>query len=560
MRGAAPDLPNASYHRVSGHRDIYRNSKMDYFLTGKIAYPKLTLYAFQLKHSLAQNSKTPIENANVLWLKCQQLGQKFGVNRLKKLHILIEKAHNQKNSIIGQILADEILAEDGILRFTAFKKYQKNNLRLIGEVNPLQIHDTYALDLTLRYPHPEVQLTDLRGLNPDDCLLPKNIKASLGQTLVFFAKPIGKIVDEQAFADACLAALLSSETVRELKIYCQHQGQLLGSPIFEYNNNADSLESHCHLLIWLNTHDLTTKLENQGEYYYPLINLLLCRSKIIYARYESMWCYQKAREAYSKLEQCKQEFKDENKGQKNNSKYLNFDKFNNLLNKIPEISFNYVDYLRDLELHRITIQTNSKNYRLYLDKLKKICLKSDNLEFLSNFLELAEDTFVEQINTDLAYLTPGQNLFDQMIETIRGIVEVEQAKRDRTTQDLLRQKEEADKLRDRDLQTTIAIVGVGLGAAGIGSSTAPYFIPQQPTQPVLPPFVSSHLHPLTQSLFFSLFCGFVGAITAGGLSYLIQNRSAILGRIFKLNQSSSKNITGSSATNQTLLEADKQNK
>ncbi len=64
----------------------------------------------------------------------------------------------------------------------------------------------------------------------------------------------------------------------------------------------------------------------------------------------------------------------------------------------------------------------------YLDKRNQICINGENLEFLSNFLKLAVDTFVEQINTDKAYLTPGQNLFDQMIATIRGIVEVEQAK------------------------------------------------------------------------------------------------------------------------------------
>ncbi|NMG22940.1 hypothetical protein DP116_27330, partial [Brasilonema bromeliae SPC951] len=260
---------------------------MDYLSTVKVAYPKLTLYAFHLKHSLAQKPKTPVENANHFWQKCQQLGKQLGVPRLETLPALIEKENNKKTSITGEILPERILT------FTAIK--HNKNLHLSGEANPLEIHDTYALDLTLRYPHPEVQLTDLRGLNPDDCLLPKNINASLGQTLVFFAQPVERIDDEQAFADACVAALLSEETVRKVNIYCQHQGQLLGSPIFEYNNDADSPEEQCHLLIWLNTHSETTKLEEKGEYYYPFIDLLLCRSKIIYARSEAIWCYEQAR-------------------------------------------------------------------------------------------------------------------------------------------------------------------------------------------------------------------------------------------------------------------------
>ncbi len=445
---------------------------MDYPSTVKVAYPKLTLYAFHLKQNLAQNPKKPLKDANGLWLKCQQLGEQLRVPKLETLPALIEKANKKKNSITKEILPERILT------FTSIE--HKNNLHLSGEVNPLLIHDTYALDLTLRYPHPEVKIADLRGLNPDNCLLPKNINASLGQTLIFFAQPVGKIDDEQAFADACVAALLSEETVRELKIFCQHQGQLLGSPIFEYNNDADadSPGEQCHLLIWLNTHSLTTESEKQGKYYYRLIDLLLCRSKIIYARSEAIWCYEQARSAYSVLETCKQEFKEE----KNNSIDLKFEKFNQLLNKIPEISINYVDYLRDLELQRTTIQTNSKNYRLYLDKLNKICVNSDNLEFLSNFLQLAEDTFVQQINTYLAYLTPGQNLFDQMIETIRGIVEVEQAK------------------RDRSLERTIQVLGIAFGGGAIVSGVV--------TQHIDKPFARINfkypVHPLVLSLLLSV--------------------------------------------------------
>lgn len=473
--------PTSRRSRGSGHRDIYHHSKMDYFSTGKVAYPKLTLYAFHLKHSLAQKPKLSVENANHLWLKCQQLGKQLGVPRLENLPKLIEEADKKKNSITGEILPERIL------EFSTIKN--QKNLRLSGEVNPLQIHDTYALDLTLRYAQPEVQLTNLRGLNPDDCLLPKNINVSLGQTLVFFAQPVERIDDEQAFADACVAALLSEETVRELKIYCQHQGQLLGSPIFEYNNDADSPEEQCHLLIWLNTHSETTKLETDGKYYYPFIDLLLCRSKIIYARSQAIWCHEQARAAYSDLEKYKQEFKE----QKNNPIDLKFDKFNQWLQEIPEISFNYVDSLRDLELHRITIQTNSKNYRLSFDKLNKICIKSDNLEFLSNFLELALDTFVEQINTDLAYLTPGQNLFDQMIGTIRGIVEVEQAK------------------RDRSLERTIQVLGIAFGGGAIVSGVV--------TQHIDKPFAQQinfkyPIHPLVSSLLWSVLATVVFSLVA----------------------------------------------
>ena len=447
--------------------------------TGKVAYPKLTLYAFQLRHNFAGNNK-PLDNADNLWQKCQQIGQKNGIPKLENLPKLIEETNNQKSSITGEMLPD--------INFTFTAIEHKNNLHLSGDANPLLIHDTYALDLTFRYRESEVKLTNLHELNPDKCLLPQNIKASLGQTLVFFAQPVDKFENEQEFADACVAALLSEKTVRELQIYCQHGGKLLGGSIFEYNNDADAPENQCHILIWLNNHPQTSSLENAGEYYYPLINLLLCHSKIIYARSEAIWCDEQARLAYSDLENYKQEFKE----QKNSSIDLKFDKFNQWLNEIPEISFNYAGYLRDLELHRTTIQTNSKNYRLYLDKLNKICIDSDDLEFLSNFLELAENTFVEQINTDLDYLNLGQNLFDQMIGTIRGIVEIEQAK------------------RDRSLERTIQVLGIGFGGGAIVSGV----VTQHIDKPFAPINFNYPVHPLVLSLVWSFLATFVFGLLA----------------------------------------------
>lgn len=217
---------------------------MNYLSTKKLANPKLTLYAFHLKYKLAEESETPVKYADHLWLKCQHLGQQLNVPKLETLPALIEKEYNQKTDITGEILTERILT------FTAIK--HKKNLHLSGEVNPLQIHDTYALDLTLRYPHPKVEIADLKGLNKDNCLLPDNINSSLGQTLVFFAKPLETFKDEnslQNFADACVKALISEAKFQELEIYCQNKGSLLGSPIFEYNNDANSPQQQCHILI-----------------------------------------------------------------------------------------------------------------------------------------------------------------------------------------------------------------------------------------------------------------------------------------------------------------------
>ncbi|MEM7581070.1 MAG: hypothetical protein AAF316_14735 [Cyanobacteria bacterium P01_A01_bin.80] len=451
---------------------------MDYS-TAKVANPKLTLYAFHLYKNLANNSAS-IENTNHLWITFQQIGKKLGIPKLENLPI-------PKNQ--------EISNED-FIKFTAIP--HQNNLHLSGEINRLLIHDTYAVDLTFRYPHPEVELTNLKGLNQDNCLLPININASLEQTLVFFAQPVGNIYSAKAFADACVKALISEDTFNNLNLSCQSQGKLLNSPIFSYNNDADSPQEQCHILIWLNKSKETTDLEDSGEYYYPLIDLLNCRHKIIYARSQSRYCYQKAREKYSKLEGRVNLF--------NNLKDKPADsklkEFNQWLNEIPAISFEYSRYLRDLQLHKATIQTNVKNYKLYLDQITRLC-KQDNLEFLSDFAELAEDTFVEQINTDLAYLTPGQSLFEQLIQSIRGIVEIEQTK------------------RDRSLEKTLQIWGIGLGGGAIFSGVVVQHIDKinQPVDWHLS--LSKPPHPFYASLFLSLFIGIPLFL---GIGWLIARR------------------------------------
>jgi hypothetical protein len=62
----------------------------------------------------------------------------------------------------------------------------------------------------------------------------------------------------------------------------------------------------------------------------------------------------------------------------------------------------------------------------------------------------------------MSYLTVGRQLFQQMMETIRGIVEIEQAE------------------SDRNLQKTIQSVGFGIGAAGVVATSTPYWIKQEP--------------------------------------------------------------------------------
>ncbi|MEG4496758.1 hypothetical protein QUB05_21575 [Microcoleus sp. F10-C6] len=70
--------------------------------------------------------------------------------------------------------------------------------------------------------------------------------------------------------------------------------------------------------------------------------------------------------------------------------------------------------------------------------------------------------YQRQIKANLRYLEADQKLFYRAIASIRGIVEIEQTE------------------IDRNLQTTIAVVGAGIGVAGVVAASAPYWIEEKP--------------------------------------------------------------------------------
>lgn len=441
---------------------------MNYLTTGKVSGATVSLYALNLRNNLAEGNENVLENADSLWYKIQEIVESVNISDLESLPELIaEHERAKQRNKDGRLTQDDLIFET---------EYNKINLEV--RINPLKIHDSYVVDLTLAYLLQEVPLTDLRRLNLGNRLLPQNINASLGQSIVLFTKPLEEIEDEESlenFADACAKALISEEKFEELEIYCQNKGDLLGSPIFEYNNDADSPKEQCHILIWLNTNPQITSSDKLVKSYYPLIELLLCRSKIIYARSEAIWCNQQARDIYTNLDRKVSEFKCI--PNEKISSCLNY--FQEWLKIMPDTSFKYAHYIRDLELHRTTIKTNITNYKLHLEDINQLC-NNDSQLFLE-FIKDAQSTYIRQITTDLAYLVPGQKLFENMVETIRGIVDIEEAK------------------RDRSLERTVQEVGVALGGGAIFSGVVAEHI----KEPIKPPNSKYPPHPIITSLIWS---------------------------------------------------------
>jgi len=451
----------------------------------QVQNPSLTLYAFQLRQDISKGNQQVMDNANQLWEQCVTFGEQRNIQLLKSLKTELRcytydpkdsqyhyNPTNEDQEATGEekpYLDDwlELVRKDpqsNKARQLRFHTEPDNHgLRLMGEIYPLRIHDTYALDLTLRY-RETVDLAQISQLNPTD-----QIQASIGQTLLLFAKPIN--VEESAYQDLanhCVAPLVK-DTAEHLQPTAT--GQLFDSPIFEYDNHKEKPREGHHILVWLDSHPET--LSKSVEAYHSLLNLLCCRSKIVYAYDQSRQCNEAARELYSQLEQKVEQLVQPPEE--------TLEELEEWLKLTPQMVFQYAKYLRDMGDHRTTITTNIQNYTSRLEKIQALSLPNDNLTWLQNFLDHTCKQWQNQIQIDLNYLTPGQNLFEQMTATIRGIIEVKQTQSDRNLQKTLQANEAAAQKREIRLEAVITIVGTGLTVSGISSQVA-----SNPTQKIVP--------------------------------------------------------------------------
>lgn len=126
-----------------------------------------------------------------------------------------------------------------------------------------------------------------------------------------------------------------------------------------------------------------------------------------------------------------------------------------------EAFYRYTTNLSYLQAQLNTIETNQLNYRDCLAKISEKASEEKLIieeKFLKDFEEITVAQYEEQIKRDYTTLSSGLRIFDNLINTIRGVVEIEQAKRERSIED------------------AIAIVGFGVGAAGVAATVFTPFI------------------------------------------------------------------------------------
>jgi hypothetical protein len=300
-----------------------------------------------------------------------------------------------------------------------------------------------------------MQVSQLNRLNPDACLLPSRIQASLGQTLLLYAEPADRQFDSRRLADECVKALLQDSDQTPPLV---RQGVLFGSPIFEYEDYTyDPLERR-HVLVWLNEHSQTP--ERSQTAYNAMMNLLCCRNKILYAFHQSRESNETARRLYMRLEE------QIGKLDLTTDPPQRLKLMENLLAEMPREEMLYARHIRNLNDHRTTIETNISNYETSLAEIRTLTLPDDNFSFFDEFLNLARNIFLFQIRTDMNFLEPGQHLSQQIVAGIRGIVEIDTLKQ-------MKENEESGSKRQERLEILVAVIVGILNGAMLSATVHP---------------------------------------------------------------------------------------
>lgn len=456
----------------------------------KIYAPNIHLFAFQLYKGANVDSNSVQADDIQLWQNADKIVR---TTLHQDLHLgQCIDIHKEPENPRVDLLKDSEVKDDNYAKDVEGKisPDDKQQVVIKGFAHPLRLYDSYALWLNLRRPEKDDEITPtedvdiafLSKLNPNNCFTLEKNKLFLGQTLLITAWVKGAKDEKHLYqiAQECLEAVFPASQRPPLS----RQGELFGSPIFEYGLFSQ-LTHYQHVLIWLFRDSKAD--DNFNLCYHQLLELFFFRTKIVKSYQDSRITYDKVASAYQEIEDAIDLPK---KGEVTTSELKDL---KNKLKELPKISLKYTRLLRNLEDYQNTIAINETNYLERLQQIRGIIKKSDLL-LLETFSQQNSPLFQKQIQADLGYFRHGSTLLEQAISSIRGIVEIEQAE------------------RDRSLENTIQIVGVGLGAGAIVSGV----VTQHIDKPFAPISLNNPPHPIVTSLFWS----FAATLLFGSLAWL----------------------------------------
>lgn len=445
----------------------------------KIDHPQVYIYSYQLSRE-STNQSTSIETwANNIW-------QHFSPDTTPSLSTenltpLLSKAQKFKHSdkIEGSFRFCRLDDSEGVLTRIGCPETKENK---------------------------DLEIQEIEKFNPNNLMIPPSYEDWLGQTIlityklkVYLNLTPGYL---QEIADECLKKLLPESDCPPF----YRVTNLFDNPIFEYSSLKGQLQVFVYLI------DDTTE-EKLGSILQPLFELFFHRHKITKAFIDSRRYYNLAQEFYTIIENTIENIKTEidttSESIAKTDRYLG--ELKTKLKQLLNDSLTYERTLQTLEKLDNNISIHVYNYQQKLSEIGDKCkLTAEEITTFTLFIEKVTPYFQRQIKGDLGYFKHGTDLIKTAIDVVRGIVEIEQVESDRDA-------EIREKISDRNLQTTIAVVGVGIGVAGVTATAFPYYLkpPDKPEKIQLFPWNASP-HPITLSISISLGIGLLASVIVWG--------------------------------------------
>ena len=290
------------------------------------------------------------------------------------------------------------------------------------------------------------------------------------------------VPDNSQIPNHQIANDIASDTYKSL-IGKQHQhqqtGEFLGATVWEMwssdtpktssltNRRWEGIEKDSHVIVIFYPDEQT--FAQAAQYYNAWRYLFYCRHKII-------WAYEQGRELKARLAtQLKQSLIDNTTLSNKELRELKKD-----LQTNSKVLSSYVQDINLLPIQQHTVAVNLDNY----EKQRQDYFPTE--KFLAEFGQIAKNKYQVQLEKDYLSLNPGLAILENVTSTIRGMVEIEQAQ------------------RDRNLNNTVASAGVGLATSQLASAV---IIAQKPPHKDTPFF-------LTEAFLVSIFTGFAAILLA----------------------------------------------
>ena len=445
-----------------------------------LIYPNLFLFLYDLRESVRDDLEKLTQNQN-----------NFAAKFPSELRPSLFERDNIAESEYLELLPQQIAT------------FPESDKPIEGYYYPVRLNDTYGLLIACSPPedntsYPVEYITKLKAKIDQKI---NGQTATLGQTWLVFAQLANPKNNPEDIAKKCCQAL---ELGLNWEQNLQGQGRMHGGTLFElwrYQLLMDKPEQkHApaptlsevqksqHLLISFYPDTITAS--QAADFNSDWLRLFHYRHKILWAYGQSRYLKQKLKQNLTKIKAYGEGIKNEDLKQlrrivteAHNTFSYHTIELSNLGDQIRTIEINLLNYNRRLTiiqkrllkfqaqppqeflknllpeeafswllLTANNLNVNHTQQSAFLSILLGSWKNFYDLSFLEKFSNDVTNKYQLQLQKDYENLSPSLELLEELIESIQAITQIDEARRDRT------------------LQNTVAILGVGVGAGTVVAS------------------------------------------------------------------------------------------